>query len=154
MNESKARVLIVDDEKTNISILVDVLKKRYKLSIATNGEEALAIVQTGDKPDLILLDVMMPGMDGFEVCRRLKAEAESEEIPIIFVTALSDSTNEELGLALGAVDYITKPISPPVVLLRIKLHLELHRYREFLELLMKQRTEALEETRNVLDFLP
>ena len=151
MTESKARILIVDDERTNIAVLAEVLKEDYFLSIATNGKEALNIVQTVEKPEMILLDIMMPEMDGFEVCKRLKDDPQTEDIPIIFITAMNDSINEEHGLMMGAVDFITKPISPPIVLLRIKLHLELHRYRAFLELLSKQRAEGLKEAEKMLN---
>src|SRR5665811_1583998 len=106
-------VLVVDDTPTNVSVIAVVLKDPYRTKVATNGEKALAIAMATDKPDLILLDVMMPGMDGFEVCRRLKADSTTHEIPIIFLTAKTDSVDEEKGFEVGAVDYIHKPFSAP-----------------------------------------
>jgi len=118
-------VLVVDDTPTNVSVISGVLKDRYRTKVATNGEKALAIAAAADKPDLILLDVMMPGMDGFEVCRRLKADPTTNEIPIIFLTAKTDSIDEEKGFEVGAVDYIHKPFSAPLVLARVKTQLAL-----------------------------
>jgi len=118
-------VLVVDDTPTNVSVISGVLKDRYRTKVATNGEKALAIAMAADKPDLILLDVMMPGMDGFEVCRRLKADSTTHEIPIIFLTAKTDSVDEEKGFEVGAVDYIHKPFSAPLVLARVKTQLAL-----------------------------
>jgi phosphoserine phosphatase RsbU/P len=131
LNES--RILIVDDTLENIQILGEILKD-YKRSVALNGEDALKIVWNNFKPDLILLDVVMPGMDGFEVCRRLKQNENSRDIPVIFITSRTDVEDETRGLELGAVDFIPKPISPPVVLARVKNHLELKMTRENLEL--------------------
>ena len=125
-------VLIVDDTPENIDILSAVLSK-YKRKIATNGERALKIVQSDNPPDIILLDVMMPGMDGFEVCRILQSDIKTKNIPIIFITAKSEVEDETKGLELGAVDFITKPISPPIVLARVKNHLELKISRTLLE---------------------
>ena len=147
----QSRVLIVDDEKSNIAILANALDDQYLISTATSGEEALRIVYSDLSPDLILLDVLMPGMNGFDVCKELKRDIRSVGIPIIFVTAMDDSINEEHGLAVGAVDYISKPISPPVVLRRIELHLELKRYQDFLEDLLDARTEELSSARQLLD---
>jgi putative two-component system response regulator len=126
MNELNLQphLLLVDDEATNLRVLKQVLQDDYRLTFAKSGAEALRLVQL-DKPDLILLDVMMPDMTGFETCKRLKAEADSKAIPIIFVTALKDAMDEAKGLELGAVDYITKPISPAVVKIRVKTHLSL-----------------------------
>lgn len=126
MNELNLQphLLLVDDEATNLRVLKQVLQDDYRLTFAKSGAEALRLVQV-DKPDLILLDVMMPDMTGFETCERLKAEADSKAIPIIFVTALKDAMDEAKGLELGAVDYITKPISPAVVKIRVKTHLSL-----------------------------
>ena len=126
MNELhlQPHLLLVDDEATNLRVLKQVLQYDYRLTFAKSGAEALRLVQV-DKPDLILLDVMMPDMTGFETCEWLKAEADSKAIPIIFVTALKDAMDEAKGLELGAVDYITKPISPAVVKIRVKTHLSL-----------------------------
>ena len=118
-------VLIVDDTPTNIAVVSGVLRDQYRTKVATNGEKALAIATAPEKPDLILLDVMMPGMDGFEVCRRLKADPDTSEIPIIFLTAKTDSGDEEKGFELGAVDYIHKPFSAPIVLARVRTQLDL-----------------------------
>ncbi|MCP4755294.1 MAG: response regulator [Proteobacteria bacterium] len=121
---SQNRVLIVDDIKSNIDVLVQGLSEHYKLSIAVNGENALKSVQS-KRPDLILLDIMMPGMDGFEVCRRLKADPETEDIPIIFVTAMDEAVNKTHCFELGAADYIVKPFEISEVRARIKTHLAL-----------------------------
>jgi len=118
-------VLIVDDTPTNVSVVSGVLKDLYRTKVATNGEKALAIATGPEKPDLILLDVMMPGMDGYEVCRRLKTNPDTAEIPIIFLTAKTDTGDEEKGFEVGAVDYIHKPFSPPIVLARVKTQLDL-----------------------------
>ena len=118
-------VLIVDDTPTNIAVVAGVLRDQYRTKVATNGEKALAIATAPEKPDLILLDVMMPGMDGFEVCRRLKADPDTSEIPIIFLTGKTDSVDEEKGFEVGAVDYIHKPFSAPIVLARVRTQLDL-----------------------------
>ena len=117
-------ILIVDDTPTNVSVVSGLLKDSYRTKVATNGERALAIVSGPEKPDLILLDVTMPDMDGFEVCRRLKANPDTREIPIIFLTARTDYVDEIKGFEAGAVDYIHKPFSAPIVLARVKTHLE------------------------------
>jgi CheY-like chemotaxis protein len=126
---SKHRILIVDDTPANIKILADLLRKDYLLSVATSGPEALQIAASDDRPDLVLLDVMMPEMDGYEVCRRLRADLRTQHVPIIFVTAMSEVDDETRGFSLGAVDYITKPIRPPIVRARVAAHLELARAR-------------------------
>jgi adenylate cyclase len=118
-------VLIVDDTPTNVAVISGVLKEAYRTKVATNGEKALAIAYGSEKPDLILLDVMMPGMDGYEVCRRLKAKPDTAEIPVIFLTAKTDAVDEEKGFEVGAVDYIHKPFSAPIVLARVKTQLTL-----------------------------
>ena len=115
----QARILIVDDEPINVKVLVDLLRDRYALVVAKDGPQALSRLDGDVLPDLVLLDVMMPGMDGLEVCRRIKAEPRTGELPVIFVTALGQAHDEAQGFACGAVDYITKPISPPVVLARV-----------------------------------
>src|SRR5581483_6447891 len=118
-------VLIVDDTPTNVAVVSGVLKDSFRTKVATNGEKALAIANAPDKPDLILLDVMMPGMDGFEVCRRLKDNPATRDIPIIFLTAKTDEVDEEKGFDVGAVDYIHKPFSAPIVLARVRTQLAL-----------------------------
>lgn len=144
---SQQRILIVDDIPENIDILGSALAG-YKRSVALNGEKALQRAMSDTLPDLILLDIMMPGMDGYEVCRRLKAEARTRDIPIIFVTAKGEVEDETLGFALGAVDYITKPVSVPIVQARVKTHLMLKLAREKL-----QQEQALSE-RLLLNILP
>jgi len=124
MLKNKPSILIVDDEPTNLRILNQVLNDTYKLIFAKSGQEALRLVEK-ERPDLILLDVMMPQMTGYEVCEQLKNHPNFKVIPIIFVTALNDPDDEAKGLNLGAVDYISKPISPAVVKARVKTHLSL-----------------------------
>lgn len=121
----KATILVVDDTPENIDILIGILGDDYKVKVAIDGPRALALV-TKSRPDLILLDVMMPGMNGYEVCKLLKQEPLTSHIPVIFVTALSEIADEAQGFALGAVDYITKPVSAPVVKARVKTHLALY----------------------------
>ena len=118
--QNKRLVLIVDDTPTNVAVVSGVLKDSYRTKVATNGEKALAIANGAEKPDLILLDVMMPGMDGYEVCRRLKDNPATRDIPIIFLTAKTEEVDEEKGFDVGAVDYIHKPFSAPIVLARVK----------------------------------
>lgn len=126
-------ILVVDDTPDNIALLSTMLKDRYKVRAANSGERALAIAAGQPRPDLILLDIMMPGMDGYEVCERLKIDPHTADIPVIFLTAKVQVEDEEFGLRLGAVDYITKPISPPIVLARVETHLTLKRARQFLQ---------------------
>lgn len=124
MANEKPLVLIVDDTPANLSVLTHLLLEHYRVKVATSGAKALALASQ-EPPDIVLLDVMMPGMDGYEVCRRLKADPLTAEIPLLFVTARIDSADEERGFAEGAVDFIHKPISPPIVLARVKTHLML-----------------------------
>ena len=133
-------ILIVDDQSENITLLVDVLQESYSLQVAKDGVTALERAGGETQPDIILLDVMMPDMDGYEVCRRLKADPATWDIPVIFITALTDPDDEAWGFKLGASDYITKPISPPVVQARVRAHLQLKRSKELLE----SQNEALE----------
>jgi putative two-component system response regulator len=125
-------VLVVDDTPDNLKLMSGLLKDRYRVKIANSGEKALAIASAEAPPDLILLDIMMPGMDGHEVCRRLKADKHTRDIPVIFLTAMSGAEDEESGLKLGAVDYVTKPISPAVVMARVETHLKLKSSADFL----------------------
>lgn len=118
-------VLIVDDTPQNLTLLGELLHPLYRVRVANSGERALRVAQNQPRPDIILLDVMMPGMDGYEVLERLRADESTRGIPVIFITAMEGSEHEERGLALGAVDYITKPINPAVVVARVKTHLEL-----------------------------
>jgi adenylate cyclase len=121
----KPTVLVVDDTPDNLTLLSGVLKEHYKVKVATSGERALEMLQAGPLPSNILLDVMMPGVDGYEVLRRMREHAQLRELPVIFVTGMAAAEDEERGFALGAVDYIVKPISPPTVLARIRTHLAL-----------------------------
>lgn len=129
---SKMRIMVVDDVKANIDILLETLSLDYKVSVAMDGESALEDIKT-NLPDLILLDIMMPDMDGYEVCEKLKTDPATKNIPIIFVTAKSDESDETKGLESGAVDYITKPFSPPIVKARVKTHLTLKKIRQEVE---------------------
>ncbi len=128
----KATVLVVDDTPANLSLMTGLLRDIYKVKAAIDGEKALRIAQSDAPPDLILLDIMMLGMDGYEVCRRLQANPATRDIPIIFLTAKAGIEDEKMGLELGAVDYITKPISPPIVLARVRNHLALKASADFL----------------------
>jgi class 3 adenylate cyclase len=123
-------ILLVDDAPVNIEMAREILKGTYKTRIATSGAKALESVKVPPVPDLILLDVQMAGMDGYEVCRRLKLDPVTREIPVIFLTAMTEVANETRGLEMGAVDYIHKPFSPPVVLARVQTHLNLRETRE------------------------
>lgn len=123
-------VLIVDDAPENIEILAGILRASYQVKVAVNGARALQIAVSSAPPELILLDVMMPEMDGHEVCRRLKADPATRDIPVIFVTARAEVEDEALGFELGAVDYITKPISAPIVLARVRTQLALKQARQ------------------------
>jgi putative two-component system response regulator len=143
-------VLVVDDVPDSLTQMSMLLKDRYKVKIANNGERALKVAMTGMPPDIILLDIMMPVMDGYEACQHLKANPETRDIPIIFLTAKTEVEDEMKGFELGAVDYITKPISPRVVLARVQTHLQLKRTsdylkdkNEFLEAEVQRRTEEV-----------
>ena len=127
-----ATVLVVDDTPENLTLMGALLRDHFMVKVANNGEKALKIAISDTLPDLVLLDIMMPGTDGYEVCRRLKATAATRDIPVIFLTARSDPDDERMGLALGAVDYITKPISPPILLARVNTHLALKATADFL----------------------
>lgn len=137
----KPTILVVDDTPDNITLLCSLLGEQYKNKVATNGVRALKIARTEPYPDLILLDIMMPEMDGYEVCRQLKADPATEHIPIIFLTAKTQEGDETMGFELGAVDYITKPIVPPILMARVHTHLALQHARKSLE----KQNEMLEE---------
>jgi two-component system, NtrC family, sensor kinase len=135
-------ILLVDDNPSNIRILFEMLHSSgFKISVVKSGESALERVPLLD-PDLILLDIMMPGIDGFETCRRLKANNSTKDIPIIFMTALSDSTSKVKGLQLGAVDYITKPFQIEELLARVNVHLSLRNTQLQLINEVAERTQA------------
>ena len=129
---AKPSVLIVDDTPENLTLMNGLLREDYHTKVANNGARALAIAAADPKPDLVLLDIMMPGMDGYEVCRRLKSDASTKDIPVIFLTAKVEVEDEQKGFDVGAVDYITKPISPPIVLARVKTQLSLKAAADFL----------------------
>ncbi len=131
--KEKPTVLIVDDMTTNLLILSDLLKDEYQIKIAKNGQKALDIVHSSDEVDIILLDIMMPDIDGYEVCRQLKSNPKTKKLPIIIVTAKDNDEDEEYGLNLGAIDYITKPFNKAIVRLRIRNHLELKLKSDLLE---------------------
>jgi len=130
---AKQKILIVDDMKANIQILADLLKDKYKILVATSGEKALEIAFSENKPDLILLDVIMPGMSGHDVCKKLKDSPKTKNIPIIFITGKVSIEDEIYGFELGAVDYIAKPFSPIIVKARVKTHAELKHHRDYFE---------------------
>lgn len=127
--DTRPQLLLVDDEATNLQVLRHILQDDYRLLFAKDGQKALEIASL-EQPDLILLDVMMPGMTGYEVCARIKAEPALQDIPVIFVTALADIDDEARGFEVGAVDYITKPVSPAIVRARVRTHLSLVRLDE------------------------
>lgn len=146
------RILLVDDTRANIDILVQTLRQDYKLGVALNGSKAIEYTQS-NRLDLILLDVLMPGMDGFQVCHELKKNPATKNIPIIFITAMNDPKDKKKGLEIGAVDYITKPFDISEVKARVKTHLslkitqeELNNRNIILEEKIKERTRELKET--------
>lgn len=128
----KETILIVDDTPDNLTLMNALLKEHYKVKVANNGEKALNIMLAPNPPDLVLLDIMMPGIDGYEVCRQLKVDLRTRNIPVIFLTAKAEVEDERKGLELGAVDYITKPISPPILMQRVKNHLLIKASQDFL----------------------
>lgn len=145
MNRYKtSKILIIDDVSENAKVLIEILKNEYKINVALNGPKGIELAKEW-KPDLILLDVMMPEMDGYEVCKILKSEEETEHIPIIFLTALGDSDDEYKGISLGAVDYISKPVYPNLIRARIKNHIKLKVYSDDLEGLVKKKIRELEQ---------
>ena len=121
----KPRVMVVDDEPTNIRVLSEALKSDHDIIVTTSAEQALELLDKGERPHLLLLDIMMPDMDGLELCRRLKKRQELQHIPVIFITALIDTDSEEKGFEAGAVDFIRKPISIPSVRARVRTHISL-----------------------------
>ena len=132
------KILVVDDTPENIQILVETLKDDYQVVAATNGYKALQLAVKIPLPDIILLDVMMPGIDGYEVCARLKSDTNTRNIPVIFITALAEAGDEAKGLGLGAVDYMTKPINPSLLKARVHNQLELKKHRDNLQELVEK----------------
>jgi putative two-component system response regulator len=156
MESSQGTILIVDDERLNINLLVDLLSDTYTPLVAKNGAQALKRANNSPAPELILLDIMMPDMDGYEVLKRLKSDEKTSHIPVIFVTAMGEVTDETKGFELGAVDYITKPFSPPVVKARVRTHLALTQaqhqladYNHTLEQKVDDRTKELALTQDI-----
>jgi serine phosphatase RsbU (regulator of sigma subunit) len=156
MNQlEKKTVLVVDDAPANIQVVNSILKEMCKVRVATDGAKALALVKTDPPPDLILLDVIMPGMDGYEVCTRLKADPATADIPVIFLTVQTDSEEETHGFEVGAVDYIHKPFSPSVVKARVHTHLVLRGTRELLAQQLDALRKELDTARQIqLSILP
>jgi putative two-component system response regulator len=149
-------VLVVDDTPQNLMLMNELLRDDYRVLVANGGERALKILSGDSLPDLILLDIMMPDLDGFEVLRRVKANAATAHIPVVFLTAKTDVDDEAHGLQLGAVDYITKPVSPPIVMARVKTHLALKASADFfrdksdyLEAEVVRRTHQMEAIQDV-----
>jgi diguanylate cyclase (GGDEF)-like protein len=134
----KSRILVVDDAPANIKMIGEALREEHQVIFATNGPDALKLAMADPTPDLILLDIVMPGMDGYEVCNELKAESNTKNVPVIFITARTEVEDETKGLELGAVDYITKPFSLAIVKARVRTHLELKHHRDILENLSSQ----------------
>jgi len=150
-NGDKPRILIVDDEPINLKVMADLLRDSYGLIVAKDGPQALARLAGDPLPDLILLDVMMPGMDGVEVCQRLKDDARTRDVPVIFITAMGQVHDETRGFDVGAVDYITKPISPPVMLARVRTHIALREAQRALADQNRQLEDRVaERTRDLL----
>ncbi|MCP4351073.1 MAG: response regulator [Desulfobacterales bacterium] len=147
MADKRWRILIVDDEPNNLQLMMQILSGSYQLAFAANGSKALEIAQKLET-DLILLDIMMPDMDGYEVCKRLKADEKTKNIPVIFVTAKDEVDDETRGLELGAIDYITKPVSPSIVKARVKNHLELKLATEKIE---KQNKRLEEQNKELVE---
>jgi signal transduction histidine kinase len=148
--KNKQTILVVDDVSENIDVLRAVLHPKYKVKVALNGERALKIAVSSPRPDMILLDIMMPGMNGYEVCQRLKSNPSTHSIPVIFITAKSLDEDEKKGLELGAEDYITKPINPAIVLARVRTHLALYDQNRALEQKVETRTRELQDAQKQL----
>ncbi len=152
MKGTKSKILIADDFADNIDVLMASLGRDYAITVAMDGEKALFMARQEPHPDLILLDVMMPKMDGYEVCKQLKADVKTADIPILFITALEGYEEECKGLTLGAVDYITKPFQPDLLRVRVANHIELKHHQKRLEELVDERTRELALTRDVTIF--
>lgn len=146
----KSTILIVDDEPSNLAVLSGLLASGYRVLACKSGQQALQIAPRDPRPDLILLDIMMPGMDGYEVLKLLREEESTRDIPVIFLTALDSREDEQKGLDLGAVDYIAKPYSPAIVKARIRNTLDLKKHRDYLAALVAERTRELTEANNRL----
>ncbi len=152
---AKPTILVIDDSPDSLTLMSGLLKDTYRVKVATHGETGLKVALSAQPPDLILLDIMMPDVDGYEVCRQLKANPMSQGIPVIFLTAKSDTEDEQRGLSLGAVDYITKPISPAILLARVATQLALKASADFLrdknDFLEQEVTRRTQELSNAQD---
>lgn len=151
--KNRPRILIVDDIPANVQVLGELLAGDHELYFALNGYDAIALAKA-HRPDIILLDIMMPGIDGFEVCRRLRDDSQLAETPVIFVTALEHEADELKGLELGAVDYIIKPINSMLVRLRVRNQLELKRQRDVLRERTIELQKALERVKRLEGIIP
>lgn len=139
----RATILVVDDTPDNLTFISGLLRDHYRVKVATSGEKAITIAQSEPQPDLILLDILMPGLDGYEVCQKLKADPKTKQIPIIFLTVKSDIEDERRGLELGAADYITKPVSPPILMARVNTQLNLKASYDSLQDLLRSREDMV-----------
>ncbi|MBD2426673.1 hybrid sensor histidine kinase/response regulator [Phormidium sp. FACHB-1136] len=139
----RATILVVDDTPDNLTFISGLLRDHYRVKVATSGEKAIAIAQAQPHPDLILLDIVMPGLNGYEVCEQLKANPQTKPIPVIFLTVKSDIEDERRGLEIGAVDYITKPVSPPILMARVKTQLNLKASYDSLQELLRSREDMV-----------
>ncbi|WP_298398645.1 HD domain-containing phosphohydrolase [uncultured Azonexus sp.] len=155
-NESRPTILVVDDTPDNLAVVGGILGSEYRVRVANSGERALHVANSDPRPELILLDIMMPGMDGYETLRRLREDPATRDIPVIFVTAMDADNDEAIGLQMGAVDYVTKPIRPAILLARIRTRLELQaardhlaRQNEILEARVAKRTREVELIKDV-----
>ncbi len=149
-----ATILIVDDTPTNLALMVELLRPEYRIKVAINGEKAVELALGGNPPDLILLDIMMPGLNGYDVCQRIKAEPHTRNVPIIFISAMGETEDETRGLELGGVDYVTKPINPAIVKARIRTHLAMAqqaRERERLVAQLEQQARELLQLNHTLE---
>jgi len=139
----RATILVVDDTPDNLTFISGLLRDHYRVKVATSGEKAITIAQAQPHPDLILLDIVMPGLNGYEVCEQLKANPQTKPIPVIFLTVKSDIEDERRGLEIGAVDYITKPVSPPILMARVKTQLNLKASYDSLQELLRSREDMV-----------
>lgn len=144
--DRKARILVVDDDVINIEILKNILHPQYKVLASTNGHVALEIARAEPVPDIILLDIIMPELNGIDVCKKLKKDRRTMNIPVIFISTENETSEQQLGFSVGAVDYISKPFIADLVLARIEIHVELYNHRKRLEQLVNERTQDLMET--------
>ncbi len=156
VSTKRPTILVIDDEPFNLSLLDEVLNKNYTIQKASNGPEALELA-FANPPDLILIDVMMPHMDGFEVCRQLKKDTSTMHVPVIFITAKNEIRDEELGFSVGASDFIHKPISAPIVAARVRTHLKIKFMQEYLRSentkLLKSAGDKSAELQQLRDFM-